>query len=271
VAQYFAVRDSFGRKRAMKTFFSPTTYLVLLLMCLSPFGYAQTDVEKLAAESSQTLIKNYVAWKTKLSSPGASIRAKEIGREGSIVRYNLYVSGIPNTELYTAITWPVGQAKPSPLMEGVTIGKDGIVICAGRTPEQCGSASKKDDPIDFIFLPTKGEPYRIALFAGNDRVAVAIVPDPIIGKDKGCTLTVERLLPHFELAFITGSGFRPNSDVSFDSQSYDEKHPVKTVADGDGNIQFALMPFVSGHKKGTTTVKGVGMTCSPSIKFDWGG
>jgi hypothetical protein len=101
-------------------------------------------------------------------------------------------------------------------------------------------------------------------------VAVVIVPDPIIGKDKACTLTVERLLPHFELAFFAGSGFPPNSDVSFDGQSYDEKHPIKTVADSDGNIQFALLPFVSGHKKGTTTVKGVGMTCSPSIKFDWG-
>jgi hypothetical protein len=124
-------------------------------MCLSPFGYAQTDVEKLAAESSQTLVKNHVAWKTKLSSPGASIRAKEIGRQGSVVRYDLYVSGLPNTELYTVITWPVGQAKPSPLMEGVTIGKDGLLICAGRTPEQSAVHRKRMTQSISLSIPRK--------------------------------------------------------------------------------------------------------------------
>jgi hypothetical protein len=64
----------------------------------------------------------------------------------------------------------------------------------------------------------------------------------------GCTLSVERLLPHFELAYFTGRVFPPNSDVSFDGQSYDEKHPVKTKSDSEGNVQFALMPFVSGRQ-----------------------
>ena len=44
--------------------------------------------------------------------------------------------------------------------------------------------------------------YRLALVAGDDRVAVVIVPDPITGKHKGCTLSVERLLPRSELAYI---------------------------------------------------------------------
>jgi len=67
-----------------------------------------------------------------------------------------------------------------------------------------------------------------------------------------------------------GTGYPPNSDASFDSQSYDEKHSIKAKADGDGNVQFALMPFVAGRQKGATTVKGIGMNCSPSIKFEWG-
>jgi hypothetical protein len=71
--------------------------------------------------------------------------------------------------------------------------------------------------------------------------------------------------PRFELAYVTGSGFPANSDASFDSQSYGEKHPVKTRADSEGNLQFALMPFVSGKQKGTTTVQGVGISCSPLI------
>jgi hypothetical protein len=117
------------------------------------------------------------------------------------------------------------------------------------------SADYRDEPIDFTFNPAKGELYSLALVAGDNRVAVVIVPDPIFAKDKGCTPSVERLLPHFELAYFAGSG-PPHSDVSFDGQSYGEKHPVKTKADSEGNIQFAPMPFVSGHHKGTTTIRG---------------
>jgi hypothetical protein len=87
-------------------------------------------------------------------------------------------------------------------MQGLSIGKNGIVMCAGRTPEQCGDSSQKDDPADLAFNPAKGEPNRLALVAGDDRVAVVIVPDPITGKHKGCTLIVERLLPRFELAYF---------------------------------------------------------------------
>ncbi len=97
-----------------------------------------------------------------------------------------------------------------------------------------------------------------------------IVPVPIIGKDKNCTISVERLLPNFELAYISGQGFPPNSDVSFVSQSYGESHPMMTAVDGQGNLQFAVLPFVSGHSKGSTTVKAMDTTCSPTIKFDWG-
>jgi len=48
------------------------------------------------------------------------------------------------------------------------------------------------------------------------------------------------------------------------------KHPIKTKTDDDGNLQFATMPFVSGHTKGTTTMKATGAGCWPSVKFDWG-
>ena len=259
-----------GKSLMKNSFASAATTVLLLLTCLSSLLYGQSDVEKRAAKTSQALVKGHVAWRSKLSSPGAFIQVKEVGRQGSLVRYHLYVSGLPFNELYTAVSWPVTQAKPSPVMEGVSLGKDGIVMCAGRTPEQCGDSSKKDDPIEFAFNAAKGEPYRLALVAGNDKVAVVIVPEPIMAKDKGCTLSVERLLPHFELAYFTGSGFPPNGDVSFDGESYGEKHPVSTKTDSDGNLQFALLPFVAGHHKGTTTIKGVGTTCSPSIKFEWG-
>ena len=247
--------------------------VVLLLACPSSVIYGQSDIEARAAENAQALMKGHVAWRTKLSNPGASIKVKEVGRQGSVVQYHLYVSGMPSNnfnKVYSVVSWPVTQAKPSSSMEGVSLGKDGILMCAGRMPEQCGDPSKKDDPIEFTFNPAKGEPYRLALVAGDDKVAVVIVPDPITADDKGCELSVERLLPHFEVTYVAGSGFPPNNDVSFDTESYGEKHPVSTKADSEGNLQFALMPFVSGHHQGTTTITGIGTSCSPQIKFEWG-
>jgi hypothetical protein len=232
--------------------------------------FAQNNEEARAAEISQALVKGHIAWQTKLSSPGASIEAKEVGRQGPVVQYHLYVSGLPAEKLYTVATWPVTQRKPSTLMEGVSLGKDGIVMCAGRTPEQCGDSSKKDDPIEFTFSPAKGEPYRLALVSGDNRVAIVIVPAPITVNDKGCTLSVVRLLPGFETAYFSGSGFAPDTEVTFEGRSYDETHPIKTKTDHAGNLQFAILPFVAGHKNGTTVVSDVGTGCSPKLKFEWG-
>jgi hypothetical protein len=244
------------------------SFAFLLAVPMPTFG--QTDVEAKAAEMSKALVNGHIAWRSKLSSAGASLQVKEVEKRGSLVKYYLTVSGLPTDKLYTVVSWPVMQREPSTIMEGISIGKDGTLICAGRTLEQCGDPSKKDEPVDFGFEPAKGEPYRLALVSGEHRAAIVIVPDPITSKDKECTLSVERLLPHFELAYFYGSGFPPNSETSFDSESYGEKRPVKAKADNEGHIQFAVLPAVLGHQKGTTTVKGVGMKCSPSFEFDWG-
>jgi hypothetical protein len=112
---------------------------------------AQDDVETRGAEIAQSLVKRYVAWQTRVSSPGASIEAKEVARRGSLVQYHLYVTGLPSDSLYAVVQWPVTQRDPSTQIEGVSLGKDGLVMCAGRTEEQCGDPATKDDPIEFTF------------------------------------------------------------------------------------------------------------------------
>ena len=253
----------------MKIPSSLITGVALFALC-AIFVSGQADLDARIAQQGEALVKQHVVWKTKLSSPGASIRVKAVGRQGSLLQYHLDVSGLPSNQLYRVSTWPITQPEPSELMEGVSLGEDGIVMCAGRTPQQCGDPSQKDDPIEFTFNATKGEPSRIALASGSDRAAVVIVPNPITSKDKGCRLSVEQLTPRFEVAYFTGAGFPPNSDVSFETRSYDETHPIKTKTGAEGNLEFAILPFVAGHQKSTTTVKGLGVECSPSIKFDWG-
>jgi len=124
--------------------------------------------------------------------------------------------------------------------------------------------STKDDPIEFTFSPAKGEPYRLALVSGDNNATIVIVPDPITATDKGCTLNVVQLLPGFETAYFTGSGFAPDTEITFEGRSFDESHPIKTRTGHDGSLSFALMPFVAGKKKGKTTVRGLGTECSPN-------
>src|SRR5437660_6202932 len=87
-------------------------------------------------------------------------------------------------------------------------------VC-GKGTGACGDRKKPDDPIEFISMPRKGEPTRLAFIAPKVRIGTVIVPDPIEAKDKGCTLSAIRLTPKFELAFLSGSGYPPNTDVHY--------------------------------------------------------
>ena len=225
-----------------------TLLTVALLFSLVFHGHAQSDVLSAANEGAQKLAKAHAGW-TRLSRAGASLEAKETLREGSVVQYHLFVHGLPADRLYQLYSWPVSVPEPTVQMEGISIGKDGLLICAGRTPAQCGDPSKKDDPIELTFSPVKAEPFRVAFISGEARVAIVLEPDPIENKHKGCNLKVVRLLPGFELAYFAGSGFAPNTKVEFDSQSYDEVHRLEEMTNADGNLQFAMLPFVSGHNR----------------------
>ena len=255
----------------MKTLLQQIAILGIAFAFSSAAGFGQSDVDARGSKLVQDLIKQRETWTSEVSILGASIHAKVVGREESLVRYNLYVSGLPTDRVYTVLTWPVNSRKPSILLDGVSIGKDGMVMCTGQLQGECADTSPDSHGIvDFAFSSAKGEPSRLALVAADQRVTVVIVPNPITAKDKGCTLNVERLTPRFEAAYFTGSGYDPDTQISFDGYSYGEKHTIQTMADHEGNIQFAIMPFVVGHDKGTTRIQAVGSKCSPSVKIDWG-
>lgn len=237
--------------------------VAMVLLTLPSRVVGQTQV------NPQDILKKHAAW-LRLSSPGVTLEARQVSREGSTVQYHLFAKGLSSDALYQVVAWPVTDAAAQVSIEGVSIGKDGIVMCAGREPGQCGDPSKKDDPIEFTFNPAKAEPFRLALVSPSLRAAIVIVPNPVQGKDKGCMISVVRLTPNFELAYVTGSGFPPDSDVQFETQSYDERNPLTVKTDSGGNLSFGTLPFVTGRTKGTATVKAVGGQCSPSLKFDWG-
>jgi len=232
---------------------------------------APATPEEQAAQDAQTLVKKHEVWMTQITSPGASIEARELSREGAKVTYTLYVKGLPTDKVYTLVSWPVGKPGPFPAIKGVSIDENGQVSCTGRLPGECTDPSPQGrGAVKLTFTPVKGEPFRVALVNGASKAAIAIVPDPILAEDKRCTLEAVRLLPHFELAYLSGAGYKPNTAVSFHTESYGEKHALSPVADANGKIQFAIMPFVTGHDAGTTTISTSGNICSPTLHFDWG-
>ena len=231
----------------------------------------QLTPEEKAAQDAQTLVKKHQAWISQITSPGASIEARESGRDGAKVIYTLFVKGLPRDKVYTLVSWPVKKADPFPALKGVSIDETGQASCTGKLPGECTSSSAEGHgAVKLTFTSVKGEPSRVALVNGESKAAIVIVPNPISTEDKGCTLEAVRLLPHFELAYFSGVGYKPNTAVSIKTESYGEKHSLNPVADANGKIRFAIMPFVTGHASGTTTISTSGGACSPTLQFDWG-
>jgi hypothetical protein len=237
-----------------------------------PQGNA-TDPMKLAA-GMVNVTRDWLSGK--LSTAGTSVEIHEVSRSNDggqlMVRYNVVVKGAPKDQTYTLMSWPINAAKPLEQMRGLTISATGLVVCAGRTPEQCGDSQKLDDPVDFTFLPGRGEIFRMALVSadGDAKVFFAMVPDPIIKTNGGCSLEVVRLMPRFELVLIRAKGYAPKEDLLFASKSYDESHEGQVKADTDGTYVSAMLPFVKGKPSGRTTVKLKGGGCAPELSFEWG-
>lgn len=243
--------------------------LVPALMASSVYFSAQ-EIDAKTKEFVNSLVEGHIAWESKITSSGATIVAKE-SRRGDHVSYRLYVTGLPTDHLYTVLAWPVTQKQLSTAIEGASIGTDGVVMCAGKSENQCGDSKTPDDPIDFVLSAAPGEPSRLAIASGNLRAAVVIVPNPISNSDKGCTITALRLTPKFELAYIAGEGFPPNTEITVLSRSYGEERTGKIKSDASGKLKYALLPQVLGHETGTTTLVGSAPGgCSPKLSFEWG-
>ncbi len=235
-----------------------------------------TSQDQEGIDLAMKMYKLDLAWmQNRVSTPGSSVELREVSRGSAggklVVRYEMVVHGIPSDKLYNTFNWPINVAEPIQTMSGASIGKNGVVMCAGRTSDQC-SGDKPDDPVDFVLAPAKGELYRLALVSvdENVKVATAIVPDPIIGKNKGCSVEIVRLMPKFELVMLKGSGFGQNETVSFSAESYGETHDGKPKADPDGKFDMALLPFVKGKSGGDMKVVLKGAACSPAVTFHYG-
>jgi hypothetical protein len=171
--------------------------------------------------------------------------------------------------VYTESQLAVGKDEPTPELEGISVGKKGLLICAGRNMLQCGDAQRPDDPIEFTVKPLKGEPFRFAFVSGDSktRVGVMIVPDPVESRNKGCTLSAVRLNANFQLAFISGEGYPPDTDIHYRFSSETQSEKV-IRSDAKGAIRMAM--FANGKKAGQAKFEVLETSCAPKLSYEWG-
>jgi len=150
------------------------------------------DPNTISPEMEQRL--NLVAnWGESLNSKGTKAEMVETGRtqrDGKlVVMYDIHVTGASDKQPYSLMQWPITEAAPHTILEEAFLDPDGHL---------CGTREKGcKPPVQIGLLPAKAEPFRILLLSknGKTRIAVMVVPDPIVGEDKGCSLEAVRGTP----------------------------------------------------------------------------
>ena len=261
--------------RRLPVFRSPMSWSRRSVVRVLPVSLASwiglaTYGQSAAQQSAENLVRMHEAWGLKASTPNASLVLRESMRSGQVIKFTLTVAGVPKGNVYTLVSWPVTQKGPSEILRGVTLDASGLAICAG-TPGTC-SANKPNDPIDVNLRPIPGEPVRLGLVSadGATKVFATVVPIPLRGEDRGCSVEATLLTPGAELVLIEGLGFTPNNDITMDSESEGERHTANGKADPDGRYTIAILPYKQGIARGTTKVQLKSAKCAPSVNVLWG-
>lgn len=216
-------------------------------------------------EQVQELARQHQSWGPALNSPGVTVETKELSRAGArgqtAVRYHLFIHGLAKDKEYSLVHWPLNGKISTVLNGGIRIGENDIVYTV-----------EDGKPLDLILLAGLGEPKRFAIVSLDStlRAMFLLVPHPIHGEDRGCTVEAELLTPDSEALFIRGSGYTPGAEVGFESLSEGERQTGKLKSDSEGSITTVILPYVHGKKRGKVQVRITAATCSPKVSVQWG-
>ena len=222
----------------------------------------------------QRTVEATVQWQNSSTPPASAsvqLLKKGLVKGKTMFDYRVKVTGAPQDKLYRLMVWPVTAPNPITMMDGLKISGDGTVACPADSTKSCAQRFKGNE-LHLTYVPAPGEIYRQALISEDRaaRVFFSVVPEPIVGQDKKCSLEVLRLSPGFELVAILGRGFQPSEAIKFHTQSYGEAHDADVSADSKGEFHASLTPFVAGHAFGGTAVSASGAGCAPHVSFNWG-
>lgn len=250
--------------------------LVALAILMGGNAEAQESPQEVAqAQQGASRLANIQRnWGPKMNSPGASIILKETSRKSTgrqtVVFYRIMTLGMPKDELYQLVLTSF-DLQPKLIQWGISLNESGQAVCSGRSGA-CGDPAKPDDPIDLGLVAAKGEPKRFSLVSADGQVKAFayVVPFPIVGTDRGCSIEEVLLLQNAEAVLIQGSGFAANSAVDMKAKSETEQQEATLRADSSGGVFTVLLPCVKGKTDGTGKVTFASQTCSPTLTYHWG-
>lgn len=238
----------------------------LLSMSWPTQGQQQIDPGTLDPSGKKQIdgVVGFFSWKP--SAPGLMVELREVKRDkvgGKLmVGYELYLSGAPTDQPYALFSWPINESDPQLVKPEVYIGPDGSLR----------SSKDGEDRVIVGIFPAEGQPLRISLISQDTKVGVlaAVVPDPIIGTDQGCSVEAIRVTPKFEAAFIRGKGFKAGERVPYISNSAGEIFNGDVTVDAAGEIHVVILPFVKGKETGSDLVTFKASGCAPAVWYKWG-
>jgi hypothetical protein len=180
--------------------------------------------------------------------------------------YDFYLTGVPADQEYTMFQWPLEEAGPEVVAPA-------YLSDTGRLCMHAGACQGTSGPyVMMALLSAPGLPHRIGITSKDKKygAAVMVVPDPIIGEDKGCSVEVLRVRMDFTVAVLRGKGFPPNDEVQYVSNSEGEQIKGSFKAKDQGQFTIGLAPGVKGKLQGTDQVKFKGSVCAPAVTYHWG-
>src|SRR5262249_22992569 len=102
-ARYSGMVECQNQERCMRL--NSTIAVLMIVLCSTAIAQQQpADGDKNTLNVMQSMVKTHDGW-GKLNSPGVSVQAKEVQRQGSWVQYHLFVSGLPSDTVYSVVSW----------------------------------------------------------------------------------------------------------------------------------------------------------------------
>ena len=180
--------------------------------------------------------------------------------------YDFYLKGAPSDQTYTLFQWPLSKPAPETVMPAY-VSNNGR-LCMNAT--DCHDATGPYVLLALFAAP--GLPHRIGIASEDKkfRAAALVVPNPVVGEDKGCKVEVIRVREDFSLAVIKGKGFQPNNEIHYSSNSAGEKLKGSFKANEKGEFSLGFGPGVKGKQEGTDKIEFKAPGCAPSASYHWG-
>lgn len=222
-------------------------------------------------EAANQVVAAHESWGPAMSSTIASATLQEVARDGATYTYHLYAAGMSRDRLYKIVAWPVNQVRPVEIVRGVALDAVGMAICPGQLGT-CGKITAPNEAVNLNITIAPGRPVRVGIVAEDESTSAytKLVPVPIRGVDKGCTLEAVMLTQSGAIAVIEGSGFAPNSEIDMQLVNGDQRSGGKTRVDDKGLYFATVIPVIDGVANGTMKINVTSAKCNPSLSFDWG-